>query len=568
MSSIRPSFAPPVELRVLVVSSSDETLMTAKAALEPTGDKTIVARDMAEAVHVSPEAVDVAFVDVTLPGGTALAIVHHLVGGAPTCAVYAVAPVNQLAQAAEAQSLGAKGILVAPVTGDALLQAVSEVRADRASRARTAQLEAARNSLAEQCDLMTRAVRVARSGDVRTTSETLAGLVAVATGARGVAVFGPEDRDHIRRRIAAFGTAMDLREQYADGAISDLAAARSASLHQLTAEDRSLGCVLVERARANTTARLLEIVDFASTILSLTQSARAALEDLPTMPRSRGLPISTFERLLEREVEASSRSARGFCLFCVLPDATGPVDLSRLSGPLNEPGSICGAGANGEVFVLLAKTSIHAARALLRTIPFRAVGLVGYPVDAHRSNRLMRLAETRAREAWRSPVIAHGLLSMSLGEIVRTLVDAPVLDSRLSSVFPLELAIPAALSLAEHACRQAVRGAPSDKTGFARAHVGGTGAIALEKAARAALGAARVTAHPISRVADCENLEVIVVLSELGTWSMCGQMEGDRLRAIHSADALLASVLADRLERVAQLSKPPGDPRPSPKEGA
>jgi hypothetical protein len=350
---------------------------------------------------------------------------------------------------------------------------------------------------------------------------------------------------------------MDLREQYADGEISDVAAARAASLHPLTAEDRSLGCIVVERARANSTARLLEIVEFASTILSLTGSARAALEDLPTMPRSRGLPLPTFERLLEREVEASLRSERGFCLFCVLPETTGPVDLARLSGPLNEPGSICGVGASGEVFVLLGKTSMNAARPLLRTVPFRAVGLVGYPVDAHRAKRLMRLAETRAREAWRSPVIAHALLPMSLGEIVRTLIEAPVLDSRLSSVFPLELAMPAALSLAEHACRQAVRGAPPDKTGFAHAHVGGTGAIDIHKVALGALGAARVTAHPISRAVDCERLEVIVVLSELGTWSMCGHMDGDRLRAVHSADALLASVLADRLERVAKLSKPP-----------
>ena len=557
MSSLRPSFAPPVELRVLVVSSSDETLTTAKAALEPTGDKSIALRDMAEAVHVSPDAVDVAFVDVTLPGGTALAIVHHLVGGSPSCAVYAVAPVNQLAQAAEALSLGARGIVVAPLTGDALLQAVSEVRAERASRARMAQLEAARDSLAEQCDLMTRAVRVARTGDVRTTSETLAGLVAVATGARGVAVFGPEDRARARRRLAAFGTALDLREQYADGELADIAASRSASLHQLSAEDRGLGCVVVERARSNATARLLELVDFSSTILSLTQSARAALEDLPTMPRSRGLPISTFEKLLEREIESSLRSERMFCLFCILPDATGPVDLARLSGPLNEPGSICGVGANGEVFVLLGKTSMSPARALLRTVPFRSVGLVAYPVDAHRANRLMRLAETRAREAWRSPVIAHALLPMSLGEIVRTLIEAPVLDSRLSSVFPLELAVPAALSLAEHACRQSVRGAPSGKTGFAHAHVGGTGAIDLQKVALAALGAARVTVYPISRAADCERLEVIVVLSELGTWSMCGHMDGERLRAVHSADALLGAVLSDRLERVAQLSKPP-----------
>src|SRR5439155_13374689 len=95
VSSIRPSFAP-VLLRVLVVSSAEDDLAMAKSALDATGDKVTTVRDMPAAVQMSPDAIDVAFVDVTLPGGTALAIVHHLVGGA--CAVYAVAPVNQLAQ--------------------------------------------------------------------------------------------------------------------------------------------------------------------------------------------------------------------------------------------------------------------------------------------------------------------------------------------------------------------------------------------------------------------------------------------------------------------------------------
>jgi hypothetical protein len=148
-------------------------------------------------------------------------------------------------------------------------------------------------------------------------------------------------------------------------------------------------------------------------------------------------------------------------------------------------------------------------------------------------------------------------LPLSLGEIVRTLLEAPVLDSRLSSVFPLEIAGQQAMSLADHACRQAVRGALPDKVGFAHAHIGGTGGIDLPKVARDALGANRVTTHPIARVPDCEKLEVMVVLSEIGTWSMCGQIEGARLRAVHSSDALLAAVLADRLDRVAQLSRPP-----------
>jgi hypothetical protein len=482
------------------------------------------------------------FVDVTLPGGTALAVVHHVIANTPSGALYVLAPVDQLAQAAEALSLGAVGLMVSPVSGDAALGAVAEVRGRRASRERLAMLEAARSTLLEQCALMARAARVARSGDSKALAETLAGLLAVATGARGVAMFGADDRG-ARPCLAAFGTALDLGARIEDAALSDLAAKRNASLVTLTAEDRLYGVAFVERP--TDTGRLPDTLEFCAGMLALAQAARSALEDLPTMPRSRGLPMHTFERLLERETDVAFRDGRSFALLCVLPDATSPVDLARLSGPLAEPGSMCGVGPQGEVYVLLSKTSILSARALLRNIPYRGAGIAAYPVDGHGAPRLLRVAEARAKDAVRSPVAMHGLAPLSLGEIVRVLVESPVLESRISSIFPLELGSPAASSLVEHAARQGARTA-------SRVHVGTSGALDLSKPARDGAGAERVRTHRLDGVGGA--LEVVVVMSEGGTWTLCGRFEGERLRAVHSADPLLAAVLADRLERVALLA--------------
>lgn len=544
----RTSLAPPTPLRVMLVSSSADAVATLRGALEPTGDTVLVAPDMSQAVSLaSSERPDVALVDVTLPGGTALAVVHHLTAGCAGMPLYVVAPAAQLAKAAEAISLGAVGLLVAPLSGDAALGVVAEVRARRATISRLSLLESARNSLTEQRDLMARAVRVARSGDSKTLAETLAGLLAVATGARGVAVFGPDERGRGRPRLAAFGTALDLGDCLEDAALGALAEARGASVVPLIAEDCLFGVAFAERMTDS--ARLADGLQFAASLLSLAQSARSALEDLPTMPRSRGLPMPTFERLLDRETDVAFREGRAFSLLCVLPDASGPVDLSRLSGPLNEPGSMCGVGPQGEAYVLLSRTPTIQARALLRNIPYRAAGFSAYPVDGHGAPRLLRVAEARARDAAHSPVVVHGLAPLSLGEIVRVLVESPVIESRVASIFPLELGAPAALSLVEHACRQGARKA-------VRVYVGTSGGLDLVTAATAGAGAAQVHAHSLDRAGDA--IEVVVVLSEGGTWSLCGRHEGERLRAVHSADALLAVVLADRFERVIRLASSQG----------
>jgi hypothetical protein len=142
------------------------------------------------------------------------------------------------------------------------------------------------------------------------------------------------------------------------------------------------------------------------------------------------------------------------------------------------------------------------------------------------------------------------LASLSLAEIVGTLLSSPVLDARIGAVFPLELTATTAGSLVLHACRQAARGQ-------LRVHVGETGALSFERIIRDIVGSDRLVSHAIRRVPGCEDIEIVVALADTGTWCLCGKLEGDRFHAVHSADPLLATVLAERLERIAQRSMNP-----------
>jgi hypothetical protein len=55
----------------------------------------------------------------------------------------------------------------------------------------------------------------------------------------------------------------------------------------------------------------------------------------------------------------------------------------------------------------------------------------------------------------------------------------------------------------------------------------------------------------ISKVPGCERVDVLIVIAEHATYTLCGRTEGSLVRAVHSADPLLSDLLVARLSEIA-----------------
>jgi hypothetical protein len=61
----------------------------------------------------------------------------------------------------------------------------------------------------------------------------------------------------------------------------------------------------------------------------------------------------------------------------------------------------------------------------------------------------------------------------------------------------------------------------------------------------------KVDTVDVSRIAGCERVDVLIVVAEHGTYTLCGRTEGSLVRCIHSADPLLSDLLVSRLSEIA-----------------
>ncbi len=536
-------------MKVLVVTQDEATRATMEASLMEGGETFLLATDMAAALTTAVDELPrVAVVDLALSGAAGLALVHHLVASSAQIAVYALAAPPTFGLAAEAMSLGAAGMLVAPPTGDAVLRAVADVRARTAVEERIARLAADARDQSELIDAMTQAVSAARTVDAQALSEATVALFQIASGARGVAVFGTESAaDGSRPRLAVFGTALELRDSYNDLELSQLAANRQGEILSLSSESRSLGCVLLEQADPARTARVHRCIEFASTLLPLAAMARAAVGEEATVPRSRALPIEVFERLVQREVDLARTGGAPLAILAAVSPAGGAgVDTGALSPALSVAGSALGTTAAGEAYVLMPKVSAEQARAMLLDLA-ACVGLADVPADGVRAMALIRLARARALESRHSPVRAHDLSGASLAEIADRVLQKPLVEQYLSSAFPLDLALDAARSVVLHAFRHALR------AGAVSAHVAASDTARLAGAAADGCAAtkAELRTLDVKGAPGCEGIEVLVVHGARASWSMIGRAGPERLRVVHSCDPTFAALLMRELERAA-----------------
>jgi ActR/RegA family two-component response regulator len=545
-----------IRLRVLAVAQDAVTLQTIERAVAAAEDVLFTTMDMAESIATAAsEKPEVAFVDVALEDSAGLALVHHIMAVCPRVFVYAMAPPSAMELGTQAIALGAAGLLVAPPSGDALRQALGDVRARLAEAAERARLEADLGAAVRRADVLERLTRVLGAGPRGCgDASAIAEAFREATGARGVAVdvFGPNGTGSLR--LAALGSLTDLPRQ-------------GASLREvpLVFGIRNVGRVVLDAAEADIGT------DALAEISAATLGGPGASREEPGVAQTRIYSYAYFVDTATREIEMAKRHQRRLAIAVLLSRGmrSGPTQEveDAILGGVRETDVLTHRGAN-EFVLLLPETGALGAHSCRRRLHARvegdrrttpptsdrrgpprmdavSIGLATFPHDGNSLERLLEVARRRAEDSGRSPTHTLALSSKSLPEIVDSLLACPMLDAGPASPFPLDLSLPAALSLVSSVCREALRA--GEATIFVAARTG----AGLSSVVRPAVAVEppRATVHEVdlSGAPGCANAEALVVVAEHGTWTLCGRHEGARFKGVHCADALVADLLAQRL---------------------
>ena len=482
----------------------------------------------------------------------------------PGVAVHAVVHPDEIARGAEAMSLGAAGVVVAPLEGDSIGRVLAAVKAEDARQKQVGVLEQKLAREKKRIETYDRLVRFARGAAPSDAVRAIVDGVSSLSEAEGVAIyatFGKDDSERVL--LATLGSALDLPSTSSPADLSRLVQARAARVVPLVAASGELGMLVLDRAPAKPEAEISPLADLAAAMLSLVDKQDHVDESVKVFsPRH-------FRTVAERMLTLASRHDRRACVLAVsIPgdkanrreDAAGEIgDIVRTTDAL------CGT-EEGDLLIFLPETTGLGAHVCRRRILARlagerrarpkasaagpssnprsskgapiAVGVATFPHDGSSLKRLVKAARARAYDDARSPVHTLGLDSMSLAEVVDALIARPILEAGPRSPYPLDVARAALFSLASRACVEGLRGGEANVTTTLQPGLG-------------VAAAARQVSSP--RVIDargeagCENVEAIVVEAEHGSWVCCGRVLGERFRGVHAADPLLADILERRI---------------------
>jgi len=554
-------------LRILVVVEDEDVKRAIEHVIQDEGDLHLVAVSVEDAVRrATAERIDVAFVELRVEGGAALALCHHLPSLSPDIRVQAILHPQELDRGPEALSLGAGGILVAPSTGEAIARVLSDVKAERVRKREVSTLEAKLARERKRLETYDRLVRFARGAAPSDAVRAIVDGVSQLSTAHGVALyatFGDEDSERVL--LASIGTALDLPSTCAPADLSRLVQARSARVVPLVAASGPIGMLVLDRAPAAVEPEIAQLADLAAAMLSIVDRQDPLDESL------RVFPPKHFRTVAERLLTLAQRHDRRCSVLAITIPGDRPnrreeatreiADIVRTSDAL------CGL-EDGDLLLFLPETSGLGAQACRRRILARllgdrrarpkgsgsvrsqeprskgppvAIGVATFPHDGSSLRRLVRSARARAADDARSPVHALSLDALPLAEVVDALLSRPMLDAGPRSSYPIDVACSALFALAARTCKEAQRGGESTITTTLQPGLG------LAAAARQ-VGTPRV--HDVRSEPGCGNVEAIVVEAEHNTWVCCGRIVGDRFQGVHAADPLLADVVERRLSAV------------------
>lgn len=551
----------PRSLRVLAVTEDPAVARAIAHVVQEEGDVLVGARTVDEGVAAaSSSALDVAMVDLRAEGGAALALCHHLPTLCAGVSVHAVVAPAQLEAGSEALSLGASGVLVAPLTGDAVLRVLADVKAEAARKEEVTALERKLAHERKRLETYDRLVRFARGAAQSDAIRAIVDGVSQLSGARGVALYASFGDDEAERvRLAAIGSALDLPPTSRPADLSRLVQARHARVVPLVAGGGELGLLVLDHPPPTPEPEIASLADLAAAMLSLVDRHEHVDEAVRVFSQK------SFRVVAERMLTLAARHDRRASVLAFSAGSERAVReaSSEIAEIVRTTDALCGTEDSG-LLLFLPETSGLGAHACRRRILSRlsgerrgrskaapsrpqeprskggavAIGVATFPHDGTTLRRLVRCARGRAEDDARSSVHALGLEGMSLPEVVDALIARPILDAGPRSPYPLDVASAALFAIVSRACREAVRG----------------GEVAVTTTLQPGLGVAAAARQTLSpRVLDvratpgCENLEAIVVEAEQATWVCCGRVVGERFRGVHASDPLLGDVLTRRL---------------------
>ncbi len=571
------------ELNVVAIVPDAATIELISATLKGSGDRLSVATDLAEGLsRVSAQVPDVAFVDITLGDSAGLAVLHHVRVLAPNVSVFALTTSDRLDLGVQAVALGGAGVLVKPISGDELLNALSDVRTRIGERLERADLLRAARSAARGASLSGDIAEIASAKTRREAAQRVAQVIAVAAGAEDVVVYLPAaEGSRQLLRAAVLGEAVNAPTFCEEMEALTFASERRMTVVRLALLREFSGLVLIGGGDVGdptaTQQPLVELVATqAATVLSLIgareQSHRGAMKD----PASSAYTFAYFVDVAGREIAMARRHGRRFSLATVglelapdsgVGDETEPTvfGAERVLGAVRDTDVLARVDAN-EFYLLLPETGGPGAHACRRRILGQlgaasgvsqfsaAVGVAIFPHDGSDLSQLLRVAKFRADASRSSVVHTLALGTLPLGQLIDALLGV-VPDPQAQKVAPLEtphyieLPVTDLMGLVSSAIAEATRGGTTRVLATQRA------GLSVGSAVRADMSRAgdslKAETVDVSRVAGCERVDVLIVIAEHATYTLAGRTEGSLVRAVHSTDPLLSDLLVARLSEIA-----------------
>ena len=569
-----------VPLHILVVTEDVLTSQLVERTLARGADVVTTAPDLSDGLaKAAAEIPDVVLVDLTLGNNAGLAIVHHLRALAPTAAIYALTSPSALAFGPQALALGASGVLVLPLSGDEILRTISAERTRHAHEAERVHLRKQALLVDQSRAFAETLASVASATSRREACERFALLLA-QTGATQVVLYMPSaDGSRQWMRVGRCG-----RVDTAPGFIAELdifawANTNDFEVFRFSLSRRSVCLALLHSEHRSQFDALRDVLALLgpqiATALCLAsereQSSRGAMKD----PRTSAYTFAYFVDVTGREIDKARRYGRRFALATLGLELPPAID----EAPTADPGiqiaerilssvrdtDVLARVDDAEFYLLLPETGGAGAhicrRRLLREFigtgdsaesskpePSVAVGVATFPHDGLDLSQLLRIARHRAELSRRSPVRRLALNRFSLPEMLDSLLwrlddasDGLGAEAPRLIELPMMDAIPLVTAVIKEACRG------GETRIVASVHTG----MSLGGAVRGYLDPDReilqVETVDLSAHANCRDLEVLVVFAEHGVYSLFGRSSGHSLKALHSADSMLADLLLQRL---------------------